>query len=64
MTLLKLRVTLLDVMELNSGGDEVTKYFDSIQNAGNGHLNGATMDFASFSTTLQAIFTEGADYTK
>jgi hypothetical protein len=42
----------------------VTKDFDSIQPAGNGQLNGATMDFSSFSTTLQAIFTEGADYTK
>jgi hypothetical protein len=42
----------------------VTKDFDSIQPAGNGQLNGATVDFSSFSTTLQAIFTEGADYTK
>jgi hypothetical protein len=42
----------------------VTKDFDSIQPAGNGHLNGVTMDFGSFTTTLQAIFTEGADYTK
>ncbi|MDQ6867526.1 MAG: phasin family protein [Pseudomonadota bacterium] len=42
----------------------MTKDFDSTQPAGNGHLNGATMDFSSFSTTLQAIFTEGADYTK
>ena len=42
----------------------MTKYFDSIQPAGNGQLNGATADFSSFSTTLQAIFTEGADYTK
>ena len=44
------------------GGDEVTKDFDVIEPAGNGHLNG--MDLASFSTTLQAIFAEGADYTK
>ena len=43
------------------GGDEVAKYF-VIEPAGNGHLNG--MDLASFSTTLQAIFAEGADYTK
>jgi len=42
----------------------MTKGFDVIEPAGNGHLNGVTMDFASFSTTLQAIFTEGADYTK
>jgi len=46
----------------------VTKYFDSIQPAGNGQLtvNGQlnVVDFSSFSTTLQAIFTEGADYTK
>ncbi len=35
---------------------------DSVQTAGNGQLNG--VDFASFSTTLQAIFAEGADYTK
>jgi len=40
----------------------VTKDFDVIEHAGNGQLNGA--DFASFTTTLQAIFTEGADYTK
>jgi hypothetical protein len=36
--------------------------FDNTQQAGNGQLNG--VDFSSFSTTLQAIFTEGADYTK
>lgn len=40
----------------------MTKDFDSIQPAGNGQLNG--VDFGSFTTTLQAIFTEGADYTK
>jgi hypothetical protein len=34
----------------------------STQNAGNGLLNG--VDFGSFTTTLQAIFAEGADYTK
>jgi hypothetical protein len=44
------------------GGDEVAKDFDVIEPAGNGHLNG--MDLSSFSTTLQAIFAEGADYTK
>ena len=42
----------------------MTKDFDSIQPTGNGQLNGVTADFASFTTTLQAIFTEGADYTK
>src|SRR3981081_994240 len=40
----------------------MTKEHASIQNAGNGQLNG--VDFGSFTTTLQAIFTEGADYTK
>jgi hypothetical protein len=40
----------------------MTKECDSIQDAGNGPLNG--VDFGSFTTTLQAIFTEGADYTK
>jgi hypothetical protein len=40
----------------------MTKESGSIQDAGIGHLNGA--DFASFTTTLQAIFAEGADYTK
>ena len=40
----------------------MAKDFDAIEPAGNGHLNG--MDLASFSTTLQAIFAEGADYTK
>jgi hypothetical protein len=42
----------------------VAKYFDSIHPTENGQLNGVTLDFASFSTTLQSIFTEGADYTK
>ncbi|MGC2222489.1 MAG: phasin family protein [Methylocella sp.] len=42
----------------------MTKESGSIQEAGIGQLNGVTVDFASFSTTLQAIFTEGADYTK
>ena len=46
------------------GGDEVTKDFDVIEPAGNGHLNGVTMDLSSFSTVLHAIFAEGADYTK
>ena len=46
------------------GGDEVTKDFDVIEHAGNGQLNGATIDLSSFSTVLQAIFAEGADYTK
>jgi hypothetical protein len=40
----------------------MTKEYDSIKDAGNGQLNG--VDFASFTTTLQAIFAEGADYTK
>ncbi|MGH9677624.1 MAG: phasin family protein [Candidatus Acidiferrum sp.] len=40
----------------------MTKGYDSVQSAGNGQLNG--VDFGSFTTTLQAIFTEGADYTK
>ena len=39
----------------------MTKGCDSIQDAGNGQLNGMTLDFT---TTLQAIFAEGADYTK
>src|SRR5580700_9443420 len=64
MTLRKLCKTLLDVIELNSGGDEMTKDFDIIEHAGNGQLNGVTMDLSSFSTVLQAIFAEGADYTK
>jgi hypothetical protein len=38
-------------------GDVMTKEYDSIQPAGNGQLN-------DFTTTLQAIFAEGADYTK
>ena len=44
------------------GGDEVTKGVDNQQDTGSGQLNG--LDFGSFTTTLQAIFTEGADYTK
>ena len=42
----------------------MTKESGSIQDAGNGQLNGVAVDFSSFSTTLQSIFTEGADYTK
>ena len=42
----------------------MTKESNSIQDAGNGQLNGVTMDFSSFSTVLHAIFAEGADYTK
>ncbi len=40
----------------------MTKESDSIQDTGIGQLNGVHL--SSFSTTLQAIFTEGADYTK
>jgi len=40
----------------------LTKGIENIQDAGNGQLNG--VDFGSFTTTLQSIFTEGADYTK
>ena len=47
---------------IKPGGDEVTKGVDNQQDTGNGQLNG--MDFGSFTTTLQSIFTEGADYTK
>jgi hypothetical protein len=39
----------------------MTKESGSIQDAGIGQLNGMTVDFT---TTVQAIFTEGADYTK
>ena len=42
----------------------MTRESDSIQSAGNGQLNGVAVDFGSFTTTLQDIFTEGADYTK
>ena len=42
----------------------MTKDFDVIEHAGNGQLNGVTMDLSSFSTVLHAIFAEGADYTK
>jgi hypothetical protein len=40
----------------------MTKGVDSIQNAGDGQLNGA--DLGSFTTIVQDIFAEGADYTK
>jgi hypothetical protein len=42
----------------------MTKDLDIIEHAGNGQLNGVTMDLSSFSTVLHAIFAEGADYTK
>ena len=59
-----LRVTLLDLIELNREMMKMDKGVDSIQDAGNGQLNGATTDLSSFTTILQAIFAEGADYTK
>ena len=40
----------------------MTKGADSIQDAGNGQLDG--VDLFSFPTILQRIFAEGADYTK
>ncbi|MGH6839551.1 MAG: phasin family protein [Methylocella sp.] len=40
----------------------MTKDDDSIQYAGNGLLDG--VDLGSYTTILQAIFAEGADYTK
>jgi hypothetical protein len=40
----------------------MTKDSGVIDPAGNGQFNG--VDVASFTTTLQAIFVEGADYTK
>ena len=43
---------------------KMNKVVDSIQDAGNGQLNGVTTDLSSFTTILQAIFAEGADYTK
>ena len=42
----------------------MTKDFGVIEHAGNGQLNGVGMDLSSFSTILQSIFAEGADYTK
>jgi hypothetical protein len=43
---------------------KMNKVVDSIQDAGNGQLNGVTTDLSSFTTILQAVFAEGADYTK
>jgi hypothetical protein len=59
---LRKTMTLPNVRELSE--DVMTKEFDNIQPTGNGQLNGVTMDLSSFSTVLQAIFAEGADYTK
>jgi hypothetical protein len=42
---------------MKRGGDVMTKESYSIENGGNGQLD-------DFTTTLQAIFAEGADYTK
>ena len=42
----------------------MTKEFDSIQHAGNEQLNAVTTKLPSFGTILEAIFTEGTDYTK
>ena len=57
-------MTLLDVIELNREIMKINNVVDSIQDAGNGQLNGVTTDLSSFTTILQAIFAEGADYTK
>jgi hypothetical protein len=59
-----LRMTFLDLIELNREMMKMNKGVDSIQDEGNGQLNGATTDLSSFTTILQAIFAEGADYTK
>ncbi|MGH6800132.1 MAG: phasin family protein, partial [Methylocella sp.] len=45
-----------------AGADEMTKGVDSIQNAGNGQLDG--VDLSSFMTIVQDMFAEGTDYTK
>jgi hypothetical protein len=45
---------------MTKGGVEMTKDGTSRQNAGNGQLDG----MLDFTTTLQAIFAEGADYMK
>ena len=42
----------------------MTKDIDVIEHSGNGQLEAATTEDTSFTTTLQSIFTEGADYTK
>jgi hypothetical protein len=42
----------------------MTKDFDNLQHAGNAQLDAVTMEAASFTTILQAIFAEGTDYTK
>ncbi|MGH6847098.1 MAG: phasin family protein [Methylocella sp.] len=64
MTSEQLRKTLLDEIELNLEEMEMTKESDNIQNAGNGQPDAAAMDYGSFTTILQAIFAEGAGYTK
>ena len=45
---------------MTKGGVEMTKDGTSTQNVGNGQLDG----ILDFTTTLQAIFAEGADYMK
>jgi hypothetical protein len=42
----------------------MTKDFDIIEGAGNGHLDAAAMEATSFMEIFQAIVTEGTDYTK
>jgi hypothetical protein len=42
----------------------VTKEFDIIQDAGNGHLDAAATEATSFVTIFQAIVAEGTDYKK
>jgi hypothetical protein len=49
---------------LELGDDVMTKEFDSIQHAVNVQLNAVTTKLPPFGTLLQAIFAEGADYTK
>jgi hypothetical protein len=54
-----------DVAKCDSIKEAVmTKDFDIIQDAGNGHLNAAATEATSFVTICQAIVAEGTDYTK
>jgi hypothetical protein len=42
----------------------MTKDFDIIEDAGNGHLDAVAMEATSFMKIFQAIVAEGTDYTK
>jgi hypothetical protein len=58
-------VTTLDaIARVEQGVAKIAQGNDNLQHAGNGQLDAATSEAASFMTIVQAIFVEGTDYMK